>query len=106
MSLVRVPPEEKEKIMVEPIPFDPFEKFGRDKRRKPSQRGKWVEVARLLKSQPGQWFKSDAMLVDTSEKAQMLAYRIRTGKLAPFRPEGTFDATWAKSDEGDGYQVF
>jgi hypothetical protein len=51
---------------------------------------KYTELASLLKGTPGQWFA-----IGTAEKnhqGQALAFRIRKGKSAAFRPEGEFEA--------------
>jgi hypothetical protein len=65
---------------------------------------KYTELANLLRGTPGQWFA-----IGTAEKnhqGQALAFRIRKGKSAAFRPEGEFEARSIADDENGVNTVY
>ena len=63
---------------------------------------KWRDEARILRANPGRW----ALLAeypDTTSSARTLAWQIKSGRLAAFRPGGSFEAT---SRQGSVYARF
>lgn len=62
---------------------------------KTSPRGKWLPVAESLRSRPGEW-----ALVSTGDVHTGNGGNIQQGRLACFRPAGSFEGVSRKSDDG------
>ncbi|GCD35615.1 hypothetical protein OEIGOIKO_03361 [Streptomyces chrestomyceticus JCM 4735] len=61
------------------------------------------ETAQALRGRPGDWAHIDTH--DTMNRASNQAHRVRTGKLAAFRPAGAFEAK-AHGTEDGGAEVW
>ncbi|MEV0445523.1 hypothetical protein AB0I84_08890 [Streptomyces spectabilis] len=61
------------------------------------------ETAAALRDRPGEWAHVDTH--PNSNRASNQAHRIRTGKLAAFRPAGAFEAT-IRNDGEDVINVY
>lgn len=56
----------------------------------------FVPIAQALKENKGKWAK----IVDGSRNTSLVA-QIKQGKIAAFEPEGSFEATGRRSEDGD-----
>ncbi|MEU5683635.1 hypothetical protein DEJ48_36885 [Streptomyces venezuelae] len=61
------------------------------------------ETAAALRDRPGEWAHVDTH--PNSNRASNQAHRIRTGKLAAFRPAGAFEAT-IRTDDDEAIDVY
>lgn len=55
----------------------------------------YVAIAEALKARPGEWAK----IIDGSKDTSVVT-KIKKGSLAAFEPEGAFDATGRRSEDG------
>lgn len=55
----------------------------------------YIAIADALKARPGQWAK----IIDGSKDTSVVT-KIKKGTLAAFEPEGAFDATGRRSEDG------
>ncbi|WP_030566008.1 hypothetical protein [Streptomyces aureocirculatus] len=61
------------------------------------------ETAKVLRDRPTEWAHVDTH--PNSNRASNQAHRIRTGKLAAFRPAGAFEAT-IRNDHEETFDVY
>ena len=66
--------------------------------RRPSTR--WVTVASELRASPGRWAVVRIYGAGRLSAASTLAHRIKSGKMAAFRPGGDFEATIRTAEDG------
>ena len=66
--------------------------------RRPSTR--WLAVASELRASPGRWAVVRTYGAGRLSAASTLAHRIKSGKMAAFRPRGDFEATIRTAEDG------
>lgn len=83
--------------------FVDFDQIPRDMRPNRTPNPRYFGVAEQLRRHAGRWacVKTFADQKDPRERARQMRQRIRTGKLAAFRPSGRFDAV-ITTPEPDG----